>query len=173
MTSSEQNACFATWLDQHAAMLTHVVQGFADPSDQDDLRQDILLAIWRAVPAFRGQSQLSTFFYRVAHNAALSWRRTRFNYRQRVNRFEALSSPRHPDGAAVHEGRRESLALLYRHIRELPPLDRSLLLLHLDGVSYSDIAAIHGLTETNVGVRLNRAKKKLTESMKSLSHELR
>lgn len=47
-------------------MLTHVVQGFADPSDQDDLRQDILLAVWRAVPAFRGQSQLSTFVYRVS-----------------------------------------------------------------------------------------------------------
>lgn len=173
VTSLEQNTCFDAWLKQHAAMLHHVVQGFADPSDQDDLRQDVLLAVWRAVPAFRGQSQLSTFVYRVAHNAALTWRRTRLNYRQRVDRYEALNAPLKVASSSPSEGQRESLALLYHHIRALPPLDRSLILLHLDGVSYGEIAGIHGLSESNVGVRLNRAKKKLTDSMKALSDELR
>ncbi|MBL9203488.1 MAG: RNA polymerase sigma factor [Opitutaceae bacterium] len=154
-------------------MLHHVVQGFADPSDQDDLRQDVLLAVGRAVPAFRGQSQLSPFVYRVAHNAALTWRRTRLNYQQRVDRYEALSAPLKSGASSPPERQRESLALLYHHIRALPPLDRSLILLHLDGVSYGEIAGIHGLSESNVGVRLNRAKKKLTDSMKALSDELR
>jgi RNA polymerase sigma-70 factor, ECF subfamily len=52
--------------------------------------------------------------------------------------------------------------LLYAAIRRLEPLDRSLVLLQLDEASYAQIAEIHGLSESNVGVRLNRLKHKLT-----------
>ena len=71
------------------------------------------------------------------------------------------------------ERERETLELLYRHIRELPPIDRSLILLHLDGVRYAEMADIHGLTESNVGARLTRLKQKLSDSLKEVSHELR
>lgn len=68
---------------------------------------------------------------------------------------------------------RETLELLYAQIRQLPPVDRSLILLHLDGVSYAEMAELHGLTETNVGARLTRLKQKLSAAMKDVSHELR
>ena len=173
MTTNEQNTLFAGWLAQHAAVLHHVANGFAEGADRHDLMQELMLAVWRAVPVFRGGAQTSTFIYRVAHNAALTWRRTQKNYRQRVDRFEALVVPEAvmPSGNDVRQ--REALEHIYAAIRVLPPLDRSLILLHLDGLAYAEIAAIHGLTEGNIGARLSRLKQKLTTTLETITHELR
>jgi RNA polymerase sigma factor (sigma-70 family) len=172
VTTDEHNTLFASWLVRHAAVLHHVANGFAEGADRHDLMQELMLAVWQAVPAFRGGAQASTFIYRVAHNAALTWHRTQRNYRQKVERFGALEIS--PSASAAGEVReREALEHTYAAIRRLPPLDRSLVLLHLDGVGYAEIAEIHGLTEGNVGVRLNRLKQKLTADLKDISHELR
>jgi RNA polymerase sigma factor (sigma-70 family) len=174
VTTPEQNKLFSDWLARHAAVLHHVANGFAAGADRHDLLQELMLAVWRAVPVFRGGAQASTFIYRVAHNAALTWHRTQKNYRQRVDRFEAQSVV---DAAAVATEEttreREALEHIYAAIRRLPPLDRSLILLHLDGVGYAEIAGIHGITESNVGVRLNRLKQKLTTALEEITHELR
>ena len=132
-----------------------------------------MLALWRAVPAFRNHAQPSTFIYRVAHNAALTWKRSQRNYRERVSRFETMHAIDAPDRLATGDRERETLELVYAAIRQLPPVDRSLILLHLDGVSYEDMAAIHGLTESNVGVRINRLKQKISNAVKDVAHELR
>ncbi len=175
MTTEEHNARFTTWLDRHGAVLHHVANGFATGADRHDLMQELLLALWQAVPAFRGDAQTSTFVYRVAHNAALTWRRARRNYAQRLDHFETLVATGAVPPLAVAEAAREPEALehIYAAIRQLPPLDRSLILLHLDGVSYAGIAEIHGLTESNVGARLTRAKQKLTTALEGITHELR
>lgn len=172
MTTHAQNLLFERWLAKHAAILHHVANGFAEGADRQDLLQELLLALWQSVPAFRGGAQPSTFVYRVAHNAALTWRRTEKNYRQRVDRFEALEMPLTAPAAGEPRAR-EALEHVYAAIRRLPPLDRSLILLHLDGVSYAEIAALHGLTETNVGARLTRLKQRLTTALEEISHELR
>jgi RNA polymerase sigma-70 factor (ECF subfamily) len=173
VTTDEQNSRFTLWLDQHAAVLHHVANGFAEGADRHDLLQELMLAMWRAVPAFQNTAQPSTFIYRVAHNAALTWKRTQRNYRQRIDRFEALhtfdASPNH----TPESRERETLELVYAAIRQLPPVDRSLILLHLDGVSYTEMAEIHGLSESNVGVRLTRLKQKISDTMKEVAHELR
>ena len=173
MTSQEHHAAFDRWLREHAAVLHHVANGFAEGADRQDLLQELLLAVWRAVPAFRAGAAPSTFIYRVAHNAALTWKRTQRNYQKRVDRFETLNLPEHTSVSSTSERERETLDLLYGQIRELPPVDRSLILLHLDGVSYAEMADMHGLTESNVGARLTRLKQKLSDSMKEVSHELR
>lgn len=173
VTTKEHNICFEQWLGSHGAVLHHVVNGFAEGADRHDLMQELLLAVWKAVPAFRSSAKPSTFIYRVAHNAALTWKRTQKNYRKRVDAFEAetLTTTHAPPETSTRE--REMLELLYVRIRALPPLDRSLILLHLDGVSYAEMADMHGLTESNVGVRLTRLKQKLSDAMKEVSHELR
>ena len=173
MNLREQNACFERWLADYAPVLHHVANGFAEGADRGDLMQELLLAVWRAIPRFRSGSSPSTFIYRVAHNAALTWRRTEKNYRARVDRFEGLLATESRGADAGSSREREALEHIYAAIRQLPPLDRSLILLHLDGVSYADIAQIHGLTESNVGVRLTRLKQKLTEALEALTHELR
>ncbi|WP_438481583.1 RNA polymerase sigma factor [Oleiharenicola lentus] len=157
----------------HARILHHVANGFATGTDRDDLLQELMVALWRAVPAFQGGSKASTFIYRVVHNAALTWRRTQHNYRKHIDRFEALTVRDARTAASVASREQETLETIYAHIRQLPPVDRSLILLHLDEVSYADMAELHGLSESNVGARLTRLKQKLTESMQEISHELR
>lgn len=173
MTTAEQNDCFNRWIATHAAVLHHVANGFSAGADRDDLMQELLLAVWRAVPAFRHAARPSTFIYRVAHNAALTWKRTERNYQERIERLEVIEALEGDPVRASADRERETLALVYAAIRLLPPVDRSLILLHLDGVSYAEMADIHGFTESNVGVRLNRLKQKLSDTLKEVTHELR
>ncbi len=172
MDAREHTAVFEDWIAHHGAILHHVANGFAAGADRHDLMQELLLALWRAVPAYRGRAQAPTFVYRVAHNAALTWKRTQSNYRRRVEQFENWQQAE-PLPADTGGREREALEHIYAAIRQLPPLDRSLILLHLDAVSYADIAEMHGLTESNVGVRLNRLKQRLTQMLEGLTHELR
>lgn len=175
MTPAEHRALFDRWMADHPGILHRVANAFADGADRSDLLQELMLAVWKAVPAFKGGSKASTFIYRVAHNAALTWKRGHSAYRRHVDRFEALHVPDEPASARVDACDREVLALLYAEIRQLPPLDRSLLLLHFDEVPYAEIADVLGLTETNVGARLTRTKQRLvaTLQIKTHSHEHR
>lgn len=140
-------------------MLARVARGFTDnDADRDDLLQDILVALWQALPQFKAQAKLSTYVYRVAHSTALNWKRSRQRYRRKVERF-ALAPAAVDEPAGTD---RERLDWLYARIRELPPTDRTLIMLYLDKVSYADIAEITGLTESNIGVRLHRIKQQLS-----------
>jgi len=170
--TEDRHAQFSQWMSAHAAVLHHVALGFAEGADRYDRMQELMLAVWQALPAFRGGAQPVTFLYRVAHNTALTWKRSQKNYRRRVERYE--SQPFLDTSLPEVGGReKETLERIYPQIRTLPPVDRSLILLHLDGVSYAETAHMHGQSETNVGAQLSRLKQKLTDSMKRISHELR
>ena len=66
---------FADWLAPHLPMLHRTARAFAQPADQHDLLQEMTVALWKARPRFRAESATGTFVHRVAHNAALTWRR--------------------------------------------------------------------------------------------------
>ncbi|MCX6613810.1 MAG: hypothetical protein NTW74_23560 [Acidobacteria bacterium] len=103
--------------------------------------------------SFRGAAQPTTFIYRVSHNTAMTWRRK-----------QKQSMP--PVDLPTPSRTNPKLDQLYEVIQTFPPLDRSLLLLSLDEVSYREMAEIHGISESLVGVRLLRARTKLMEQMK-------
>jgi RNA polymerase sigma-70 factor (ECF subfamily) len=146
---------FAAWIAPHVGRLTRISRAFAAPSDRHDLMQELLIAVWKARPAFRGDAAPSTFVYRVAHNRALTWKRREG---LRWLRFPILQGDV-PDAAEPAPDDR--LERLYAAIRQLPPVDRSLMLLSLDGVPYTDMSALHGLSEANIGARLTRARARL------------
>jgi RNA polymerase sigma-70 factor (ECF subfamily) len=166
---TEQQQRFTDWLREHSAILHHVVNGFAAGDDRNDLLQEVLLSVWKSVPAFRGQAKPTTYLYRVSHNAALLWIRTEKNYRRRVEQFGAST----PEGFAADSDSLtdERLTRLYSAIRLLKPVDRSLILLSLDGLSYREMAEVLGLSESNVGVKINRIKTQLTQTLKGKQHE--
>lgn len=155
-----REAMFRDWMRLHLGLLHRIARGFAAPADQPDLLQELMLAVWRAMPAFRGDSQPVTFIYRVAHNRALTWQGREGGRAQRENEAAAEAMRRTALDADPADVRR--LEQLYAAIRELPVLDRSILLLALDGVPYRDIARLHEMTESNIGVRLTRAKARLS-----------
>jgi len=152
---SEREGIFRRWLEAHRGILVRIAAAFSEPDDRDDLIQDMMIAVWHAIPHFRGDASPATFIYRVAQNTALAWRRGQ----RRRPPHDSLSPH---ELAAPEPAERESRERrLYAAIRELPRMDRLIVLLQLDGMSYRDISANLGMTETNVGVRLNRARKKL------------
>ena len=166
MEPAERTRTFEAWLSAHGAILERTARGFASGADRDDLLQELLLAVWKAVPAFRAGAQVSTFLYRVAHNAALTWWRGRHRRGEREAPLELA------DGAAAAPPSSDEarLARLYAAIHALPPLDRSLVLLSLDDVSYAEMATLHGLTPSNVGARLTRARQALAATLRG-EHE--
>ncbi len=157
MEQKDQEKLFEEWMAKHIAIVHHVVNGFAEGEDRKDLRQDVMLAVWKAIPAFRGDSQPTTFIYRVSHNAALTWRRAKQNYSKRIEQAELAAGASSPE----ETGKDDRLEQLYAAIRRLPELGRSLILLSLDGLSYQEMADIHGLTQNNLGVKLSRVKQQL------------
>lgn len=166
MKSREREALFDAWTREHAAILERTARVFAGAADRDDLLQELLLAVWRAIPAFRHGSKVSTFLYRVTHNAALTWTRARRSRPDLVaDQLPELIDPRPTAPLAAEDDGPGRLVRLYAAIQSLPEVDRSLVLLSLDGVSYAEIAALHGLSESNVGVRLTRARKSLARTL--------
>lgn len=149
---------FASWLAPHLPMLHRTARAFAQPADQHDLLQEMTVALWKARPRFRDESATGTFVHRVAHNAALTWRRGENRRRLRGVAVEAELLMR--DAGTDPQG--PLLERLYAAIRQLAPVERSLILLSLDGVGYAEIARLHGLSETNVGARLTRIRQRVS-----------
>lgn len=157
MKHAEQRHIFDHWLSLHQGILFKVVRAYAfTPHDQEDLFQEIAFQLWESVPRFREESAVTTWIYRVALYAALSWTRKEVRHRQQ----KSLTGSEHvlTWKSVEEEGR---LQWLYDEIRQLDPIDRSLMLLLLEGFSYREMADTLGISPSNVGVKINRIKKAL------------
>lgn len=145
---------FAALIREHGPTIWRVI-GSYEPNEheREDLYQEIWLAIWRALPSFRGDAQLRTYLLRIAHNRGLTHRgRTRPRLAG-LEEADAVVDPR-GDTEQAGERQRELRAALDR----LPAIHREAVVLRLEGLSSREIAAVLGITETNVGVRLLRAR---------------
>ena len=129
---------------------------------QQDLLQEIHVAVWRSFATFRNQCSLRTWVYRVAHNTAASFARRHRKFRsEHLVSLEQLEdrpgdSPveRRYDEAAVTERLREL-------IRQLKPIDRDVILLYLEGMDAASIGDVLGLSADNVAQKVHRTKKVL------------
>ena len=172
MTAQEREATFQRWLHEHIGLMLKVVRGCAaSPQDQDDLFQDVLLQIWSSIPAFRGEAKETTWIYRVAFNTALAWRRRERRWREGHEQFVKFGeSPRTQPGPMLPE--QEIVERLYAAIRQLPKIDAALALMHLDGLSYQEMAEVVGISQNYIGVKLNRIRHQLADQLKGANHEL-
>ena len=122
-------------------------------SDQEDLYQEIATALWQSQDKFEGRAKETTWIYRVALNTALNLKRRKTPITEELTGEEP--SPEAPES--------ERLDWVYSRLRLLRPVDRSLVLLYLDGNSYEDISEVMGLSVSNVGVKINRVKARLRD----------
>ena len=163
MTETEQQRIFETWLTQHKGLIFKVVRAYAFTGmDRDDLFQEISFQVWRSVLSFRKESSAVTWIYRVALNTAIRWIRKERKHQQQtpIDQAEHLLQ----ENTVAKD---ERLVWLYEQIHQLEPVDRSLSLLMLDGFSYKEMANIIGITESHVGVKINRIKKQLIANSKN------
>lgn len=150
---------FAQWMGDHRGIVVKIVRGFTtDPTDADDLTQDITVALWQSMRSYRGDAKVSTWIWRIALNRAISWQRLRRPEQADLERMnEPSATDRADDGVLVDR--------IYAAIRRLTAIDRSLIMLQLEGYRHTEIADMTGLTETNVATRLSRARSRLSEEL--------
>jgi len=159
MLESERDRIFDDWLASHKGILFKVVHAYAfTHADLQDLFQEIVFQIWRSVDSFRGDSSVPTWMYRVALNTAIDWTRKEDRHRRGKQPFEAVEGLLTMSSS---NGRDPRVEWLYHQIAQLKDVDRSVALLLLDGFSYKEIASIVGITESNVGAKINRIKSAL------------
>ncbi len=167
MKSGEQRRILNDWLDRHRGLIFKVVRSYArNPQDSEDLFQEIAIQLWQSIPAFKGNSAETTWIYRVAFFVANKWSR-------REGRRRELTEEDPTVGRFLSPGSKEEdprVAWLYEQISQLREIDRSLLLLQLEGHSYAEIGDILGLKESAVGARLTRLKQGLTQNYQEETH---
>ena len=156
------------WLDGHGASVMKVARAYTlTPEECQDLAQEILLQAWRSLPNFEHRANAATWFYRVALQTAMNWQRKDMPRRKRQQPLlDVQVVAAEMSNSAEHAQHREIVDQLYKAIHQLPKGDAALVLLYLDELSYREMADVLGISESNVGVKLNRAKKALSELMK-------
>ena len=136
-------------------------------ADEDDLYQEILFQIWRGLPGLRQDTYANTWLYRVAINTAISFVRKRASGSDRVVHFEHADLTRMIESRqTTEENTDDRMAILYTAIYKLDPLEKALVTLFLEDLTYEQIAEATGISANHVGVMLHRAKKKLSGLMK-------
>lgn len=121
--------------------------------DRQDLFQDIMMQLWKAFPSYRKESKVSTWIYRVALNTAI----TRFRKESKMPVHEDLTV----DAFEYATSEEDSFDAMLHAIDKLMDIEKALIMLYLDDLSYKEISTIMGISESNVGFRLNAVKNKL------------
>ncbi|MDE0623868.1 MAG: RNA polymerase sigma factor [Bryobacterales bacterium] len=149
-------------IDANGAALARLARVYeADADRRRDLLQEIHIAVWRSLASFDKRCSLRTWVYRVAHNVAATHVLKRRRSRGRLVALEALETePGYIDGVAAAISR-DALSRLLDLVRRLKPLDRQIIVLHLEGESAASIAEVTGLSPENVATKIHRIKRVL------------
>lgn len=166
-TQKEQD--FEALYQSHKDKIYRLCLGFIREKDvANDLFQEILIKIWRNLESFKGESEISTWIYRIAYNTALT-----FTAKEKKKADQQTELPETLDLAEPENYSQEQekqLQLLYQAISELPELDRIIATLLLEGSAYKTIAEISGISENYVAVKVNRIKATLTQKLNPQPH---
>jgi RNA polymerase sigma-70 factor (ECF subfamily) len=166
MTADAAREAFAALLQRHSGIVFKVANSYARlPEDRADLAQEIAAQLWRAWPKYEPARSATTWMYRIALNVAIDHVRSQAIRR----RHEAvpLDEGLHDvaDANATDHGLEQHVRLLQAFIARQPPLERALLLLHLEQRPQREIAEVLGISESNVSTRIARLKQRLRDEL--------
>lgn len=141
----------------HTALIDKICRSFCGENieDNEDLRQDIILNLWRGWKHWKPNHKPITWIYRVATNTAISWKRNR------IKQIE--TQPLYDYDIPQDDNNKEAIEQLYNLILQLPAYDQKLLQLYIEGWSGTEISKMMQISESNVTTRIARIKGKLKE----------
>jgi RNA polymerase sigma-70 factor, ECF subfamily len=156
-TSAESRPTFEQVAAEHAPMIRRIAASHeANTHLTEDLIQEILLALWKALPSFRGEGSMRAFVARIATNRAVSHVKQALRLNEDGEITEHLPSP-----AETPESRVVALdqnARLLAAVRTLPLGYRQVVMLTLEGLNGEEIASVLGISSNAVAIRMFRAK---------------
>lgn len=143
--------------DQKQAIYTVCYMFSKDKEEVNDLFQETLVNLWNGFDKFRGDSNVSTWVWRVALNTCIS------TERKKQSRGETVPLTLDIDLYSDEDAKTLQVQMLHRRIGKLGLIDRAIILLWLEDMSYEEIGAIVGISAQNVGVKLFRIKEQLKQ----------
>lgn len=147
---------FLHMVEKHQGIIYKVCRMYRDRrEEQEDLFQEIVLQLWKSFPDFRKESKASTWMYRIALNTAIAV------FRKNKPNIEFKDEMPKKHSWYEHQEASENEERLFDAIRSLNKAERALIALYLEDYPYKEIAAILGITENYVGVKMSRIKEKL------------
>jgi RNA polymerase sigma-70 factor (ECF subfamily) len=158
-------------------VMSFVYRILRNPNDAEDVAQEVFASAFFALRDFELHHTLISWLYRIAVNESFEWLRKKrarpLVYESDLNddALQAIRNRQHTPASALDSvlARRE---MLVRLLSEIPPGDRSMLLLReVEGYSLDEIASVTGLTGNAIKVRLSRARKKLLKAARRASAE--
>lgn len=152
---------FLDIINRNQGIIHRVCRLYTDSRDEhNDLFQEIMTQLWIGYQRFQHDSKVSTWMYRVALYTAITY--IKKVMKQRKVMHELMPYQQTAEIPADGDSEEEKL---WRAIKQLSDKDRALVTLYLDGMSYQEMSKVIGITESNVGARINRIKKKLKQTV--------
>ena len=152
---------FTALIESNQRLIRRVCRNFARTAqDREDLFQEIVYQLWRGYASFAARAKVTTWMYRIALNTAVTRARHDRRAAPQISLNDLSREPSTPDRSADDE----RAAVLQHAMQRLSPVDRALVLLYLDDLSYREISDIIGVSENTVGVRLNRIRARLAKA---------
>lgn len=167
MDSSKEN--FLRLIDKHQGVIKSLCSiYYQNIDDQQDTKQDIILQLWKSFGSFRGQSEISTWIYKVSLNTILS----KLKKEQRRPQKECIN-PSHENKPALSMNADDDLQLLNQIIQSLKEVDKAIVILYLEGYKNKEISSLLELTPSNVSTRMNRIKNQLKSKLRIYNYEFK
>lgn len=147
-------------LKEHYSGLKRVAASYeSNLTIQEELVQEILESIWKSLQAYRGESSIKTYIYKIAHFRGAKHVQKEIKHKRAVQSGLGENEVvKQPETKFEEHNRMEKLM---ESIRTLPVLQRQLITMYLEGFSYAEISEITGVSMNHVGVTLSRVKSKL------------
>lgn len=167
--SHPTETAFLKLVNQHKGILYKASRIYADSiEDREDLQQEILIQLWKSYQNFKGNSEFSTWMYRVAINTAITYlkkeKQRTHNHTDAPPYFEVQQEDYNP-------ARDRQFEVFYLAVQELNALEKAVIFYFMEGMSHKEIGSNLGLSEGNARVKLNRTKEKIQQIIKKSGYE--
>lgn len=148
---------FSQIVREHKSTIYTVCYMFSNNEEEvEDLFQETLINMWKGFESFRGDSKIDTWIYRVAMNTCISADRKKKKRMERIPLNMGSTNLYEDNDAETMQVKQ-----LHKRINSLGLVDRAIILMWLENMSYEEIGAVIGISPQNVGVKLYRIKEQL------------
>jgi RNA polymerase sigma-70 factor (ECF subfamily) len=145
----------------YAGIIIKICRAYSNSQeDFEDYYQEVCLQIWKSKDNFNGNSEWSTWIYRLSLNVCMTLRKRENKRNLQISKSNELPEIANQQLFSFQD---KYLDELYSAIKQLSELNRAIIVLHLEEKSYKEIAFIIGTNANNIGVRIQRIKKKLKQ----------